>query len=375
MFSIRGELLAGCGLGTRAPPCPPERNARLQSNIIMLPRPASLSCAFALLWRFAAVVDVQKNRGGVAAFNTSQQFRGGRPGPTPVQQQQHPGTSSGRSLPGHHLRRRRRKRQWDSSVQAAANDDDTRMKGGDDDCTGFGFGSQSSTSGGGYVPSGLTVAQYEQLKQREAQERATKDYGAWGPRFLRSTPPSGDWFAWPQLWTSGSLTTTSPVPTNANPSRRGAPLRNLAQALRRCIGAIAVFGKRWMPPFLLAYMALDTLLAAYSIFYVAQITLSQAAVHAATFVVRKQILVQLWRDVLLAKVVGAIFLTPLSQDCLQLQSRRLLWTPRRLWFVSVAGMIGALTVCSLTVLVMRWSLAAAAVSIGMKGIQMKGMMP
>lgn len=49
--------------------------------------------------------------------------------------------------------------------------------------------------------------------------------------------------------------------------------------------------------------------------------------------------------------------------------------PRRLWFVSVAGMIGALTVCSLTVLVMRWSLAAAAVSIGMKGIQMKGMMP
>jgi len=56
-----------------------------------------------------------------------------------------------------------------------------------------------------YVPSGLTRDQYEKIKADELQRKEKMDFGAWGPRFNRSeSPPPGDWFTMPQLWTNGS---------------------------------------------------------------------------------------------------------------------------------------------------------------------------
>jgi hypothetical protein len=55
----------------------------------------------------------------------------------------------------------------------------------------------------GYVPDGLTPEEYAQIKKREQQELASKDFGAFGPRFKKSSRPQGDWFLAPTLWTSG----------------------------------------------------------------------------------------------------------------------------------------------------------------------------
>lgn len=54
-----------------------------------------------------------------------------------------------------------------------------------------------------YVPSGLTKEQYASIRKQEAEEEAKKDYGAWGPRFLKGSRPEGDWMVMPSLWTGG----------------------------------------------------------------------------------------------------------------------------------------------------------------------------
>ena len=40
-----------------------------------------------------------------------------------------------------------------------------------------------------YVPQGLTEAQYQAIKQRDADRIRSSDFGAWGPRFRRQSAP------------------------------------------------------------------------------------------------------------------------------------------------------------------------------------------
>ena len=54
-----------------------------------------------------------------------------------------------------------------------------------------------------YVPDGLTDDEYAAIKKREAEQRKNKDFGAFGPRWSRSTRPDGDWMLMRSLWTRG----------------------------------------------------------------------------------------------------------------------------------------------------------------------------
>ena len=54
-----------------------------------------------------------------------------------------------------------------------------------------------------YVPDGLTDDEYAAIKKREAEQTRNKDFGAFGPRWSRSTRPDGDWMLMRSLWTRG----------------------------------------------------------------------------------------------------------------------------------------------------------------------------
>ena len=43
----------------------------------------------------------------------------------------------------------------------------------------------------GYVPDGLSREEYDNIKKRERDESTKKNFGAWGPRFRRTSAPTG----------------------------------------------------------------------------------------------------------------------------------------------------------------------------------------
>lgn len=69
---------------------------------------------------------------------------------------------------------------------------------------------QSPVPNMGYVPDGLTPEEYHKIRQKEQQEHAKKDFGAWGPRFRpQAGPPTGDFMVIPtSLWTTGQVDRT-----------------------------------------------------------------------------------------------------------------------------------------------------------------------
>ena len=57
--------------------------------------------------------------------------------------------------------------------------------------------------GDGYVPDGLTPEEYLEIKKKEAARIKSMNFGAFGPRFLKTRRPQGDWLLMPSLWTGG----------------------------------------------------------------------------------------------------------------------------------------------------------------------------
>lgn len=57
-----------------------------------------------------------------------------------------------------------------------------------------------------YVPDGLTLEEYQRIREKEENERLKMNFGAFGPRFAQSArPPQGDWMLMRRLWTDGSV--------------------------------------------------------------------------------------------------------------------------------------------------------------------------
>ncbi|KAL3939479.1 MAG: hypothetical protein SGBAC_005808 [Bacillariaceae sp.] len=93
-----------------------------------------------------------------------------------------------------------------------------------------------------YIPSGMTLKEYNQLKQTELDAESAKNYGAWGPRFARSSRPNGDWMAMPQLWTQGAVDGPM-LNTNNNTGKNGEPsrLQGFVQKIPALILATVLF--------------------------------------------------------------------------------------------------------------------------------------
>lgn len=54
-----------------------------------------------------------------------------------------------------------------------------------------------------YVPDGLTLEEYNKIKQKEQKQQSKMNFGAWGPRFQTTNAPGGNWFSVASLWTGG----------------------------------------------------------------------------------------------------------------------------------------------------------------------------
>jgi hypothetical protein len=70
-----------------------------------------------------------------------------------------------------------------------------------------------------YIPDGLTAKEYAAIKQNEAKSKASKNFGAWGPRFQRTDRPDGDWMVLPELWTSGAALPRPPSSSSVSSSK------------------------------------------------------------------------------------------------------------------------------------------------------------
>lgn len=83
-------------------------------------------------------------------------------------------------------------------------------------------------STGPYVPDGLTLAEYQQIKQKEADQLAKKNFGAFGPRWKRQSSADGtDWMLMPNLWTTGTPARLS-YKTNVSPDVQSKTRRRFA---------------------------------------------------------------------------------------------------------------------------------------------------
>jgi len=99
-------------------------------------------------------------------------------------------------------------------------------------------------AGDGYVPDGLSKEEYDAIKKEEADRLKKMNYSAFGPRFLRSKRPDGDWFLMPTLWTGG-FDSNRRVSNNDNDE--GQSLFSL----------IKNFIQQWWPAVFLSYLAID----------------------------------------------------------------------------------------------------------------------
>eukprot|EP00980_Cylindrotheca_fusiformis_P019205 scaffold6528_cov114-Cylindrotheca_fusiformis.AAC.6 len=95
-----------------------------------------------------------------------------------------------------------------------------------------------------YRPSGMSLQDYQQLKQKEALQESQKNYGAWGPKFAQQTsrPPDGDWMVMRQLWTHGTVdgpsSTTSKSDQSTTSSRIGSFFRKIRKKTIQLLPAI-----------------------------------------------------------------------------------------------------------------------------------------
>jgi hypothetical protein len=198
-------------------------------------------------------------------------------------------------------------------------------------------------NGSTYVPSGLSRAEYSELKRRETEKERNMDYGAWGPRFARGGPRSDDWMAMPNLWTKGKIGKNN----NSNNKNINDHSNRLILLYRRLQLIIRGHG----PAFLLGYVFIDCLYSGYAVWMFKQIRdvsilsfimglrpvqqqiIQPAIIKIATKSVTVVSLTALKLQAL--KIALAMLQIPLWNILMERANRRWLWSKRR--FVVVVG--------------------------------------
>jgi hypothetical protein len=188
-----------------------------------------------------------------------------------------------------------------------------------------------------YVPDGLSEDEYQKIKQKEADELASKNFGAWGPRFKRTATPDGDWLLMRNLWTSGF---------NANESMNGSS----GSVSRRGASRVAAFVRRYGPAFILGYSLVETVVSAVLVARASQLTIKSALKIA--FRVTTWSAIQRWDFVgraNLAKCAVACVLTWPASTYIEQMNRKRLWSPQRTLTTSLAVLLGFLNIWSIVV--------------------------
>ena len=148
----------------------------------------------------------------------------------------------------------------------------------------------------GYVPDGLTAQEYGKIKQKEAQEQARMNYGAWGPRFATTGRPNDMLITPSELWTQGYVIMERGETSSQQqrPPRMTAFILSLAVSNLVRLAAIAL----WM-----------RLRTSTSMSVVSKTTLRGATVAV--------------------QLVVAILFTARVQNMMEYTNRRWLWSTRR----------------------------------------------
>ena len=198
-----------------------------------------------------------------------------------------------------------------------------------------------------YIPSGMTLEEYNALKQKEALEESTKDYGAWGPRFARTGRPDGDWMVLPQLWTMGAVDRPAGgVGGGKDPSRT--PLQRLRQQL---------------PALILSTVLWDSMITAFTMYKAAAADWLDMLVidfRLPIFLIAnatkwKQVaLIQFSRIHAVKALVVFLSAPLLDKYFLAKVNRYRLWSKRRTVTLSTLGSMGVLGLWALVLRTLKW---------------------
>ena len=173
----------------------------------------------------------------------------------------------------------------------------------------------------GYVPSGLTEEEYEKIKQKEAEELSKKNFGAFGPRFLQTERPDGDWMIIPSLWTQGFRSSPNPNISDEILEDKNKVITS-AQKLGQRI-------RRSGPILLTSLLLIETIIAMIT---VAMKGSSKASLFLSLVTMSEKKMLLPWVGnplVKLTKVLGVLGLHKLLSNFIEHANRRWLWSHRR----------------------------------------------
>jgi hypothetical protein len=197
-------------------------------------------------------------------------------------------------------------------------------------------GSELFPGKGPYVPLGLSGEEYQKIKGEENDKLKRMNFGAWGPRFKRTDRSGGDWMAMPTLWTNGFYARFRP---NAQNKSIDGGIELQVGLIRGIIARMASFLSRNGPGFILAYIAVDVVATAYSMWRAAEITARQALWIIARMALFKRhsfFVAALWK-MQAAKITIASALTPVMTRYLSRTNHQRLWSKRKTILTTAAG--------------------------------------
>lgn len=193
-----------------------------------------------------------------------------------------------------------------------------------------------------YVPSGMTLEEYQSLKRKEELEESKKNYGAWGPRFARTARPEGDWMVLSRLWTHGAVD---------GPDSSQAPSTGKGRRLKENF-------VHYLPALVLSVVLMDSFLTAVTLYRsAAELTLPKLLLRGLRLRFLKWNVAK-WSLAFCKthciKMLAALVATPIiDKHYLTKVNRHKLWSKRKTVIVSAAGSMGLLGIWALLLVGLR----------------------
>ena len=182
----------------------------------------------------------------------------------------------------------------------------------------------------GYVPDGMSAEEYQNLRQKEAAQAASKNYGAWGPRFRQTDRPDGDWLLLPQLWTLG-------VPDNA--------ARQSAVDTSTKTHPIT----RWLPAILVSWVTVNLVWAIVQLSQAGRLTARQSVGKALQLLLPRgnELTLKLFSSALVGKLMATLALAVPLQRRLNVEAQLGRYRPLLFLVVSSVRALVGLTAYAL----------------------------
>ena len=165
--------------------------------------------------------------------------------------------------------------------------------------------------------------------------------GSWGPRFLKTDAPSGDWFAMPSLWTAGFSTNKEETETDTK-TKNG--IEKVVAFQKKILHFLSTC-RRAAPIFLLSLLFVETLTTTTTLIFFAKQGKIRHSLFSQVFVnfyKNPKHVIHLFNNVLIGMtLVKTILAGLISKPIVQFKercNRKLLWSPRRFLLVSFSSL-------------------------------------